>query len=100
MSISATVTSQPIAATVSPGGTVSASVSSATAAASVTGGLGPQGPVGPQGPQGPAGPGVSTLGDLSDVVAPSPAAGDVLRYASNKWRSYPETDLTLDGGNW
>lgn len=94
MSVSATVTTQPISATVSPGGAVQASVSSVTAAATLTGGIGPQGPVGPQGPTGDA------LSAASDVQLAGVAAGDVIRYDTGKWRNFREIDLTLDGGNF
>lgn len=86
-----TVSSQPVTATVS-GNTVVARVPAASAGtATVSGGQGPQGP------QGPAG--VNNLADAGDVALSSPAEGDVLRYASSKWRNYPEANL-VDGGNW
>lgn len=88
-----TVTTQPVRATVS-GGTVTATVPVATAAtASVTGGVGP---VGPQGPQGTPG---DVLSAASDVQLAGVADGDVLRYATGKWRNKPESQL-IDGGNY
>lgn len=90
MSVDATVTTQPITASVS-GGTVSASVPSAGAVtATVSGGVGPQGPAGNSG----------NLGDLQDVQLNSLAAGDVLRRDGSKWKNYPESNLVIDGGNW
>lgn len=57
MSIDATISTQPISATVTASGTVQASVASSTAAvAGVSGGAGPTGSQGPQGNVGPAGP--------------------------------------------
>ena len=89
MSVEATVTSQPITASVS-GGTVSASVPAALpVSASVSGGVGPQGPSGNAG----------NLGDLLDVQAVATTTGDLLRYSNGKWRNYPEADVT-DGGNF
>ena len=102
MSITATVTASPITASAS-GGQVNASVASTSVSSSFTGGVGPVGPAGPQGPQGPQGipgPATSVIDDLTDVTAPTPAAGDVLRYSNAQWRNFPEVDLTLDGGNW
>lgn len=88
-----TVTTQPVRATVS-GGTVTATVPSATAAtASVTGGVGP---VGPQGPQGIPG---NALSDAADVQLAGVTEGDVLRYATGAWRNKPESQL-IDGGNY
>jgi len=91
VSIDANVTTSPISATVSPAGTVQAAVSSSSAAiAGVSGGVGPQGPAGNAGP----------LTGVTDVALSGVADGDVLRYESNKWRNFKETDLTLDGGNF
>lgn len=91
---SVTVTTQPVQATVS-GGTVTATVPTATAAtASVTGGVGP---VGPQGPQGIPG---NALSAASDVVLANVSDGDLLRYSSSKWRNHAETSLILDGENF
>jgi hypothetical protein len=75
-------------------------VSTTSVATSFTGGVGPVGPQGPQGPQGIPGPATSVIDDLTDVTAPTPAAGDVLRYSNSAWRNFPEIDLTLDGGNF
>ena len=88
-SVSATVTSQPITATVS-GSTVSAAVTSSSSSVSIAGGVGPQGPAGTSG-----GP----LEQLSNVQITSAQAGDVLRFSNSKWRNSPETDI-VDGGNW
>jgi hypothetical protein len=90
MSISASVTAQPITASVS-GGEISASVSSTVVTASASGGVGPQGPSGTAG-----GP----LSDLSDAQIASLTDGDVLRYSSSKWRNYPESNITFDAGNF
>jgi hypothetical protein len=57
---------------------------------------GESGPPGPQGPAGNAGP----LAGVTDVALSGVADGDVLRYQSNTWRNFKETDLTLDGGNF
>jgi len=51
--------------------------------------------VGPLG--GPAVTG--SLHTLTDVELANLSAGDVLRYAENKWRNYPDVNLT-DGGNF
>ncbi len=88
-SVSATVTSQPITATVS-GSTVSAAVTSSSSSVSIAGGVGPQGPAGTSG-----GP----IEQLSNVQITSAQPGDVLRFSNSKWRNSPETDI-VDGGNW
>ena len=88
-SVSATVTSQPIAATVT-GSTVSAAVTSSSSSVTIAGGVGPQGPAGTSG-----GP----LEQLSNVQITSAQPGDVLRFSNSKWRNSPETDI-VDGGNW
>ena len=91
MTIDATISTSPISASVSSSGTVSASVNTGSAAvAGVSGGVGPQGPAGNAGP----------LSGVTDVALSGVADGDVLRYQSNKWRNFKETDLTLDGGNF
>lgn len=91
MTIDATISTSPITASVSSSGTVSASVSTSTAAvAGVSGGVGPTGPAGNAGP----------LSDVADVQLSGVADGDVLRYQANKWRNFKETDLTIDGGNF
>lgn len=90
MSITATVTSQPITATASGGG-ITASVGSSTITASASGGVGPQGPAGTAG---------AGLGDLTDVDLSSTADGDLLRYGSGKWRNYPEANVPIDGANF
>jgi hypothetical protein len=94
VSISASVTTQPISATVSAaGGSISATVpAAASVAASVAGGVGPQGPVGP--------PGSNTLAALTDVQIDSAQPGDLLRYADGKWRDFPESNLVIDGANF
>lgn len=61
--------------------------------AEITGSLGPMGSV----PGAPAPP--PELKNLQDVTINNLAAGDVLRYAGDKWRNYNETNLT-DGGNF
>ena len=95
MSISATVSSQPISATVS-GDRIAASVPAAAPVnATVAGGVGPQGPSGPVGPAGS-----NALASLTDAVVANPSDGDLLRYASGKWRNHPEGDLVLDGQNF
>jgi hypothetical protein len=95
MSITATVSAQPISASVS-GDRIAASVPAASpVAASVAGGVGPQGAVGPVGPAGS-----NALAALTDVVATNAADGDLLRYAQGKWRNHPESELTLDGMNF
>lgn len=84
--ITATVSGSTITAAATSAGvsvTVGASVVNATASGGV----------------GPAGAAASLLSDLQDVQIDDPAAGDVLRYSSSRWRNYRETDL-LDGGNF
>lgn len=94
MSVHATVSSQPITASVS-GDRVAASVPAASAVqASVAGGVGPQGPAGPVGPAGS-----NALAALADVAIDAAATGDVLRYSNGKWRDFPEATL-IDGGNY
>jgi hypothetical protein len=91
VTIDATISTSPISASVSSSSTVSASVNTGSAAvAGVSGGVGPQGPAGNAGP----------LSGVTDVALSDVADGDVLRYQSNKWRNFKETDLTLDGGNF
>jgi hypothetical protein len=95
VSISATISSQPISASVA-GDRIAASVPAAAAVnATVAGGVGPQGPSGPVGPAGS-----NALSSLTDTVAANPAEGDLIRYASGKWRNHPEGDLVLDGQNF
>jgi hypothetical protein len=95
VSVTASVSSSPIAASVS-GSSIAASVpASAPVAASVAGGVGPQGPIGPVGPAGS-----NTLAALTDVQIDAAAAGDVLRYAEGKWRDYPESSVEIDGQNF
>ena len=89
MSITATITTQPISSSVS-GSTVAASVPTTTVQASAGG-------VGPQGPQGPAG--ANSLASLTDVAVSNVASGDVLRYSDSAWRNRPES-LLIDGGNF
>jgi hypothetical protein len=90
VSITATVTSQPITANVS-GGSISANVGSSLVTASASGGIGPQGASGAAG---------GVLSDLTDIQISSVADGDVLRYSSSKWRNYPESNLIFDAGNF
>lgn len=90
MSITASVTSQPITASAS-GGSISASVGSSTITASASGGVGPQGPAGTAG---------AGLGDLTDVDLSGVASGDLLRYGSGKWRNHPEANVVIDGANF
>jgi hypothetical protein len=94
----ATITTRPIVSTVVAPGRVAATVQTVTTpAAAITGGVGAQGAVGPAGPQGTPGPAISLLDQLSDVVAPSPAADDVLRFQNNAWRN---AQLVVNGGNF
>jgi hypothetical protein len=92
--ITASVSSQPITATVNASGNISASVGSSVVEATAGGGIGPQGPQGVIGPPGNA------LSAASDVQLSGVAEGDVLRYSSNKWRNYPEGDIVIDGQNF
>ena len=92
--ITASVSSQPITATVNASGSISASVGSSVVEASAGGGIGPQGPSGPIGPPGNA------LSAASDVQLNNVADGDLLRYSSNKWRNHAEGDLIIDGQNF
>jgi hypothetical protein len=92
--ITASVSSQPITATVSAAGSISASVGSSVVEATAGGGIGPQGPQGVIGPPGNA------LSAASDVQLSGVAEGDVLRYSNSKWRNYPEGDIVIDGQNF
>ena len=87
--ITASVSSQPITATVNASGNISASVGSSVVTANAGGGIGPQGPAGSLG---------ASLGDLIDVNVSSVQDGDLLRYDANKWHNVNQTILT-DGGN-
>ena len=51
------------------------------------GAQGPTGPTGATGPTGPTGPAVTALDDIGNVIAPSPADGNFLKYvsASSSW---------------
>jgi len=91
MSISASVTAQPITASVSGAGEIAASVSSSVVSASASGGIGPQGDKGDA---------AGLLTQLTDTQISGIADGDVLRYSSSKWRNYPETNITFDAGNF
>lgn len=88
--IAATVVSQPITASVSSSGNISANVGASSVSVTAGGGIGPQGPAGTDG-----GP----LEQLSNVQIVSAQPGDVLRYEANKWKNYPDADI-VDGGNW
>jgi hypothetical protein len=87
--ISVAVTSSKIAASAG-GSSVTAAVTSQPVATAVAGGIGPQGP------QGVAG---TALQSASDVSLSGVADGDVLRYSASRWRNYAESQLT-DGGNF
>jgi hypothetical protein len=87
--ISVAVTSSKIAASAG-GSSVTAAVTSQPVATAVAGGIGPQGP------QGVAG---TALQSASDVALSGLTDGDVLRYSNSRWRNYPEDDL-LDAGNF
>ena len=89
--ITASVSSQPITASVNASGGISASVGSSVVTANAGGGIGPQGPAGTDG---------GSLDQLSNVQIVSAQNGDVLRYSNSKWRNYPEGDLILDGQNF
>ena len=91
--ITASVSSQPITASVNASGGISANVGSSVVAANASGGIGPQGEQGVIGPPGNA------LSAASDVQIVSAQNGDVLRYESNKWKNVSEFQLT-DGGNF
>jgi hypothetical protein len=86
--ISVAVTSSKISASAG-GSSVTAAVTSQPVATAVAGGIGPQGP------QGPA----ASIASASDVALSSLTDGDVLRYSSSKWRNYADANLT-DGGNF
>jgi len=86
--ITATVSLQPITATVNSSGSISANVGSSVVTANAGGGIGPQGPAGSDG---------GSLDQLSNVQIVSAQQGDVLQYGGdNKWNNNP----VLDGGNW
>ena len=91
--INATVQSQPITATVSGNGNISASVGSSVVTASAGGGIGPQGPQGVIGPPGNA------LSAASDVQLVSVSSGDLLQYSDGKWRN-KTVDSIIDFGNF
>jgi hypothetical protein len=86
--ITATVVSQPITASVSGTGSISANVGASSVSVTASGGIGPQGAAGNLG---------AGLGDLTDVHLSAVQDGDVLRYDDNKWRN--ET-MSLNGGNF
>ncbi len=86
--ISVAVTSSKISASAG-GSSVTAAVTSQPVATAVAGGIGPQGP------QGPA----ASIASASDVALSGLTDGDVLRYSNSRWRNYPEDDL-LDAGNF
>ena len=88
--INATVQAQPITASVSGNGNISASVGSSVVNASASGGIGPQGPAGSDG---------GSLGGLADVNLTAVQDGDVLRYDSAKWHNVNQIQVT-DGGNF
>jgi hypothetical protein len=92
--ITASVSSQPITATVATSGGISASVGSSVVEASAGGGIGPQGPQGVIGPPGNA------LSAASDVQLSGVAEGDVLRYSNSKWQNFPESNIVIDGSNF
>jgi hypothetical protein len=88
--ITATVSSQPITASVSGSGNISASVGSSSITASAGGGIGPQGPAGSAG---------SALGDLAGVTLTSVQEGDLLQYSSGKWSNNAVNSI-VDFGNF
>jgi hypothetical protein len=88
--ITATVVSQPITASVSNAGGISANVGASSVSVTAGGGIGPQGPAGTDG---------GLLEQLSNVQISGAVDGDVLRYSANKWKNYPDADI-VDGGNW
>ena len=88
--ITASVSSQPITASVNASGGISANVGSSVVAANASGGIGPQGESGATG---------GTLDQLSNVQIVSAQNGDVLRYDANKWKNVNENNIT-DGGNF
>jgi hypothetical protein len=88
--ITASVSSQPITATVNASGSISANVGSSVVTANAGGGIGPQGPAGTDG---------GNLEQLANVQIVSAQNGDVLRYDANKWKNYPDANI-VDGGNW
>lgn len=93
MSIEATVTSEPIVATVSgstSGDSVVASVTVDSVSVGVYGGIGPTGL---------SGAAASAISAMSDVQLDTLSDGDVLRYSSGKWRNYADSQIT-DGGNF
>lgn len=93
MSITASVSGNPITASVTEDG-ASVAVSPVAISATVLAGIGPQGPSGDQGSVGS-----STLAGLTDVQITAAAEGDVLRYNGSKWADHSEINLT-DGGSY
>lgn len=99
MSVSVNVSGGPaVSVSVSGGtsGTVKVSSSSPKVGVAVGGGIGPQGPQGPQGPAGVA----ESISLIGDVAIDGIEDGDILRYEDSRWRNFPESSLTVDGGNW
>jgi hypothetical protein len=47
-------------------------------------------------------PATPAISNLSDVDVSNIANGTVLRYSTtvSKWQAFPETDLSVDGGNF
>jgi hypothetical protein len=88
--ITASVVSQPITASVSGTGNITASVGSSVVSASVGNGIGPQGPAGNAG---------GSLNDLADVNITSVQNGDVLQYNATEWQNVNQNQVT-DGGNF
>lgn len=90
----ATVISQPIVASVSSSGEISASVVASPAVSSTaSGGVGPQGPPGPTG--------VVAINQAQDVTLTGLSDGDLLRYstAASRWLNVNQNNI-LDGGNF
>ena len=91
--ITANVVSQPITASVSGTGSISASVGSSVVAASVGTGIGPQGPQGVVGPPG------SAISGASDVQLVGVSDGDLLQYSAGKWKNNTVNSI-VDFGNF
>jgi hypothetical protein len=92
--VKATVVSQPIVASVSSSGGISAAVVQSPAVSSTaSGGVGPQGPPGPTG--------VVSIGNAQDVTLTNLSNNDLLRYSSSasRWVNVNQSVIT-DGGNF
>lgn len=78
-----TISGQPVAVTVSGNNVPTAQLSVPAAPSATVSGVG----------------GANVLADLNDVQIDAASPGDVLRFSNQRWRNYPQNQLT-DGGNF